>query len=55
MAKVIEEVNLISQTIVSAIEEQSATVNEISKNISYVNSGSSRGFAQRIGVGKGTF
>lgn len=34
ITKVIEEINLISQTIVSAVEEQSATIGEISKNIS---------------------
>ncbi len=33
VSKVIEEVNEISQTIVSAVEEQSATVNEISRNV----------------------
>ena len=32
-------VNVISQTIVSAVEQQSATVNEISKNISGVSAG----------------
>lgn len=32
----IEEVNLISQTIVSAIEEQTATISEISRNVSSV-------------------
>jgi methyl-accepting chemotaxis protein len=39
ITKIIEEVNTISQTIVSAIEEQSATVNEIAKNVSHVNTG----------------
>ena len=33
IAQVIEEINLISQSIVSAVEEQTATVNEIAKNI----------------------
>ncbi len=36
---VIEEVNSISQTIVSAVEEQSATVNEIAGNVSGVSNG----------------
>ncbi len=36
---VIEEVNIISHTIVSAVEEQSATINEISRNVSGVNTG----------------
>jgi methyl-accepting chemotaxis protein len=36
---VIEEVNMISQSIVSSVEEQSATVNEISNNVSYVSTG----------------
>jgi methyl-accepting chemotaxis protein len=39
VSKVIEEVNTISQTIVSAVEEQSATVNEISKSVSGVSTG----------------
>ncbi len=39
ITKVIEEVNVISQTIVSAVEEQSVTVNEIAKNIDFVNTG----------------
>ncbi|MGL1937084.1 MAG: methyl-accepting chemotaxis protein, partial [Fibrobacterales bacterium] len=34
---IIEEVNSISQTIVSAVEEQSATINEISNNVNSVN------------------
>jgi methyl-accepting chemotaxis protein len=33
ITKVIEEINLISQTIMSAVEEQSATIGEIAKNI----------------------
>ncbi len=36
---VIGEVNTISQTIVSAVEEQSATINEISNSIGHVNHG----------------
>ncbi|MFP4417926.1 MAG: methyl-accepting chemotaxis protein [Chitinispirillaceae bacterium] len=36
---VIGEVNTISQTIVSAVEEQSATINEISNSIGHVNNG----------------
>jgi methyl-accepting chemotaxis protein len=39
VSKVIEEVNVISQTIVSAVEEQSATVNEIAKRVSGVSAG----------------
>jgi methyl-accepting chemotaxis protein len=39
ITKIIEEVNIISQTIVSAVEQQSATVNEIAKNVSNVNAG----------------
>lgn len=31
--KIIEEINVISQTIVSAVEEQSATINEIAKTV----------------------
>jgi methyl-accepting chemotaxis protein len=38
IAEVIEEINLISETIVSAVEEQSITVNEISKNMMQSNS-----------------
>lgn len=45
--KVIEEVNVISQTIVSAVEEQSATVNEISKNVSGVSVGA-REFSKNV-------
>jgi methyl-accepting chemotaxis protein len=41
ISEVIGEVNLISQNIVSAVEEQSATINEIAKNISGVRSLSS--------------
>lgn len=37
VAKVIEEVNVISQTVVSAVEEQEATTKEISENISQSN------------------
>ncbi|MGD9200357.1 MAG: methyl-accepting chemotaxis protein [Chitinispirillia bacterium] len=37
---IIEEVNTISQTIVCAVEEQSATMNEIAKNISGVSTAS---------------
>ncbi|MFH0920649.1 MAG: methyl-accepting chemotaxis protein [Fibrobacterota bacterium] len=33
ISKIIEEINVISQTIVSAVEEQSATVNEIAKTV----------------------
>lgn len=33
ITKVIEEINLISQTIVSAVEEQSATIGEIAKTV----------------------
>jgi len=40
VSDVVEEVNTISQTIVSAVEQQSATVSEISKNISEVTIGS---------------
>lgn len=39
VTKVIEDVNVISQTIVSAVEEQSATVSEISKNVAGVSLG----------------
>jgi methyl-accepting chemotaxis protein len=39
VSNVIEEVNVISQTIVSAVEQQSATVNEISRNVSGVSAG----------------
>lgn len=39
VARVIDEVNVISQAIVTAVEEQSATVNEISFNISGVSAG----------------
>jgi methyl-accepting chemotaxis protein len=39
VSKVIEEVNIISQTIVSAVEEQSATVNEISRSVGGVSTG----------------
>jgi methyl-accepting chemotaxis protein len=39
VSEVIEEVNVISQTIVSAVEEQSATINEIARTVSGVNSG----------------
>ena len=39
VVSVIEEVNSISQTIVSAVEEQSATVNEIAGNVSGVSNG----------------
>lgn len=39
ITKVIEEVNIISQTIVSSVEEQSVTVNEIAKNVNFVNTG----------------
>ncbi len=39
VTEVFEEVASISQTIVSAVEEQSATVNEISKNVGFVNIG----------------
>ncbi|MGL1904224.1 MAG: methyl-accepting chemotaxis protein [Fibrobacterales bacterium] len=41
VSTIIEEVNVISQTIVSAIEEQSATINEIAGNISNLNQTSS--------------
>ncbi len=34
MAQIIEDVNIISRTIVSAVDQQSATTNEIAKNIS---------------------
>jgi len=34
VSKIIEEVNVISQTIVAAVEEQSATVNEVTKSVS---------------------
>ena len=37
ISEVIEEINVISQTIVSAVEEQSATVNEVAKNMSGAN------------------
>lgn len=37
VAKVIDEVNTISHTIVSAVEQQSATVSEISRSVSSVN------------------
>ncbi len=40
IAEIIEQINSFSQTIVSAVEEQSATVQEISKNVSGVSSGS---------------
>lgn len=39
VSTVIEEVNTISHSIVSAVEEQSATVNEIARNVSGVNAG----------------
>lgn len=39
VTRVIEEVNAISQTIVSAVEQQSATVNEISNNVAGVSTG----------------
>ncbi len=39
VSKVIEEVNILSKTIVSSVEEQSATVNEITKNVSSVSTG----------------
>ncbi len=39
IGEVIEQINVISQTIVSAVEEQSATVGEVSKNVSGVNDG----------------
>ncbi|MCC5926383.1 MAG: methyl-accepting chemotaxis protein [Bacteroidetes bacterium] len=39
VARVIDEVNVISQAIVTAVEEQSATVNEVSFNISGVSAG----------------
>ena len=38
-SRVIEEVNIISQTIVSAVEQQSATVNEISRSVAGVSTG----------------
>jgi len=44
---IIGEVNLISQTIVSAVEEQSATVGEISRNMSNANE-SARSIAQNV-------
>jgi methyl-accepting chemotaxis protein len=44
---IIGDVNSISQTIVSAVEEQSATVSEISKNVSEVNV-SARSIAQNV-------
>ncbi|MGL1902496.1 MAG: methyl-accepting chemotaxis protein [Fibrobacterales bacterium] len=40
ITSVIEEVNTISQTIVSAVEEQSATINEISSNVGSINQSS---------------
>lgn len=39
VTRVIEEVNVISQTIVSAVEEQSVTINEIAKNVNHVSAG----------------
>jgi methyl-accepting chemotaxis protein len=39
VTSVIEEVNLISQTIVCALEQQSATINEISRNVTCVSTG----------------
>jgi methyl-accepting chemotaxis protein len=39
VSRVIEEVNNISQTIVSAVEQQSATVNEISRSVAGVSTG----------------
>ncbi len=47
IADVIEEINSISQTIVSAVEEQSATVNEISKNMIQSNE-SAKSIAQNV-------
>jgi methyl-accepting chemotaxis protein len=44
---IVGDVNLISQTIVSAVEEQSATVNEISRNMSDVNT-SARSIASNV-------
>lgn len=41
IAHIIEQIHSISHTIVSAVEEQSATVNEIAKNVTYVNAGAS--------------
>jgi methyl-accepting chemotaxis protein len=49
VANVIEEVNAISQTIVSAVEEQSITVNEIAKNVSGVNFGAQQ-VAQNVAM-----
>ncbi len=40
ISDIVAEVNAISETIVSAIEEQSATINEISNNVSGVNNSS---------------
>jgi methyl-accepting chemotaxis protein len=42
VSRIIEDVNAISQTIVSAVEEQSATVNEISRNIVGVSAGATQ-------------
>jgi methyl-accepting chemotaxis protein len=47
IADVIEEVNSISHTIVAAVEEQSVTVNEISKNMSQSNF-SAKAIAQNV-------
>jgi len=41
VTKIIEQVNAISQTIVSAVEQQSATVNEVAANVGNANSAAS--------------
>jgi methyl-accepting chemotaxis protein len=41
ITKIIDDVNTISQTIVSAVEEQSATINEIAKNMNGASNASS--------------
>jgi methyl-accepting chemotaxis protein len=48
ITKVIEDVNLISQTIVSAVEEQGATINEIAKTINSANKAASE-IARHVG------